>query len=93
MDIPVASPMDKKRVTIEEADNGYVVCMYDNSGDGPGDDHNILCKTSDEATKAALKLLGSHTNMSGDGGIAEDSKMKKEATDFFSKAKSGGGTE
>ena len=43
-----------KRVTVEEADNGYIVSTYSEKGR----DEKIVCKNRNEAMEAIGKMMG-----------------------------------
>ena len=46
-------PTMKKRITVEEADNGFLVSMYDDKGE-----KKLIAKTMDEVHAAVSKLMG-----------------------------------
>lgn len=46
-------PKMKKRVTIEEADNGYTVSSYDNKGE-----KKMVCKNMSEVADAVGEMMG-----------------------------------
>jgi hypothetical protein len=46
-------PKAPKRVNIEEAENGYVVSMYDGEKE-----KRVVCKTVDEAVAAMKEMMG-----------------------------------
>ena len=56
-----------KRMTVEEADNGYVVSM----SDGKGNEKRLVCKTMKEAHVAMEEMMGK-----GKGGEHERLKKK-----------------
>ena len=68
-----------KRVSVEEADNGYMVSSYESSTDGPGREKKMVCKTIDEAMMAVKKMMG--------GGKATEEDIRDEAVDFFKNKK------
>lgn len=43
----------KKRVSVEEADNGYTVSCYDQNGE-----KKMVCKTIDEVHDAVSNMMG-----------------------------------
>ncbi len=78
--------MNLKRVSIEEADNGFLVNMYEPSTDGPGTDHKIVAKTLDDALAEAKKLFGE--DKKPEPSLSEmDDKHEAEAAQFFKKSK------
>lgn len=82
--------MEKKRITIEEADNGYTVSMYEpskpstsaNEPIGPGKEHKILCKTVPECLSEVRKLLGD-----GEMEDTTESGRQQSAESFFKGSK------
>jgi len=56
-----------KEVTIEKADNGFIVrCYHEGSGKEPGRSIRHIAKSSDEATRIASGILGSKTGEESD---------------------------
>lgn len=82
MEGEIAKVKSPKRVTVEEAQNGYMVSMY---SDGPGaGEKKVVCKTMDEAKAAMEKMM---TGKTEEPKKQTEEDVKNGAVDFFKKNK------
>ncbi len=70
-----------RRVTVEAADNGYMVSMM---GDKPSEDKKMVCKNMEEAKAAMEKMM---TGKSEEPKKETEDDIKNKAVDFFKKNK------
>lgn len=82
MDEPIGKIKSPKRVSVEEADNGFMVSMMSSE---PGGEKKMVCKNMEEAKAAMEKMM---TGKSEEPKKETEEDVKKGAVDFFKKNKS-----
>lgn len=71
---------EKKSVTIEEADNGFIVrtFVHSDKASEPGQEKRVVCKTMGEAFAAVEDMMG------GESESAKGSRLKAKMRDLKS---------
>jgi hypothetical protein len=67
----MSMPKMKMRVTVEEADNGYMVSCYDDKGE-----KKVVAKSLNEVAKAVKQMFGGESESNKELGYKVASRMK-----------------